>query len=381
MFREIDVPKYTWIACIATVASCVASAAGAARYFRHELADRLNQIHDVEVRNIPIPFALTTEELAELRRARHRRGETSSNESAVGSPRGKPTNPVLEEAPHDSASDDRDATPLELARRAARDPLVGVSLEMLAMRRAMARGERYLESRAACRECHGDDLGGKTLLDDPLMGLWTAPNITRAGVTKGYTPADWVRILRHGVKRNGTAALMPSQDFTWLSDQELSDIAAYVVNQPPVERVMPPSRLGPLFAMRIVTGRWPLAAETLDHTTPRPVRPPAIAPTLELGRHLATTCQSCHGRTYSGGEIAGGDSSWPPARNLTFHESGLASWTLADFERALREGRRPNGETIDSAMPVSYTRNLQRPEIEALYRFFESVEKKPFGQH
>lgn len=139
------------------------------------------------------------------------------------------------------------------------------------------------------------------------MGKWIAPNIKRGGVTKSYRPSDCARLIRHGVKPNGLPALMPSQDFTWLSDQEVSDIVLYLQSLPPVDRVMPESELGAIYSMLIATRQIPIAAETLDHTAARAKTPPALEPTTELGKHLATTCVGCHGPRLAGGPIVGGD--------------------------------------------------------------------------
>jgi mono/diheme cytochrome c family protein len=261
------------------------------------------------------------------------------------------------------------------------DPqLVAKALHEEAERLARERGERYLKSRAGCADCHGDDFGGKVIIDAlPVMGRWVAPNITRGGVTRNYTSADWVRIIRHGIRKNGQVATMPARDFTWLSDQELSDMAVYIESLPPVDRVMPPSEFGPVFAMLITKGDFPIDAERIDHEAARPKLPPELAVTEELGRHLALTCQGCHGPRFAGGPIPGGDPSWPPAANLTPHESGLSGWSKDDFFLSLREGKRPDGRNLHPAMPIPYTKNLTDEETESLYRFFMDLEALPTG--
>jgi mono/diheme cytochrome c family protein len=86
-----------------------------------------------------------------------------------------------------------------------------------------------------------------------------------------------------------------------------------------------------------------------------------------LGKYLGARCSGCHGAGFAGGEIVGGDPAWPHARNLTFHETGLAKWSLDDFKKALRDGVRPDGAKIDKVMPIAYTSQLKHAEIEALY--------------
>ena len=64
---------------------------------------------------------------------------------------------------------------------------------------AIAEGERLASF--YCTGCHGQDLGGKDFFDEPALGVVDAPNLTpgQGGVSGGYSDADWVRAIRHGV--------------------------------------------------------------------------------------------------------------------------------------------------------------------------------------
>lgn len=255
----------------------------------------------------------------------------------------------------------------------------GVNEEWRAL--AVARGRHYLDSRAMCRDCHGEDLGGKVMVANPLLGRLVGPNITRGGVTREYSAADWVRIVRHGVLPSGRPALMPSTDYSRFSDQEISDIAEYIESLPPVAREMPPSVVGPLLGVLVATGRFPVSAERIDHLVERPRFPPATVAGLELGAHLASVCAGCHGADFSGGPIAGADPSWPPAQNITFDPSGIAGWTQGDFRKALTMGVRPDGTRLNPAMPVAYTARMQPVEIDSLYLYFQSLPKRAYAAH
>jgi cytochrome c5 len=253
----------------------------------------------------------------------------------------------------------------------------GAAAELAA---AVERGRHYVSSRAACTECHAADLGGKVIIDNPMMGRWVAPNITGDNV-KQFTGSDWVRLIRHGVKPDGRPATMPSTDFTWFSDQEISDIAAYVRQQPKVERALPATEIGPVFAVLMANGVIPISAEVIDHTAARRKYPPALEPSLELGKHLAATCTGCHAANFSGGPITGGDPDWPPAQNITFHASGIGGWTLPEFQKALREGVRKDGSHIKPPMPIAYTKNMADVELEALYVFLKQQAPVAYGVH
>ena len=78
-------------------------------------------------------------------------------------------------------------------RRSAENTLSGVDLNATALERAVARGERLVTTRTGCGGCHGDDFGGATLIDSPVLGRWAAPNLTmgKGSVTLNYDAADW----------------------------------------------------------------------------------------------------------------------------------------------------------------------------------------------
>jgi mono/diheme cytochrome c family protein len=144
---------------------------------------------------------------------------------------------------------------------------------------------------------------------------------------------------------------------------------------------MPKSELGPVYSFLIASGKLPISAELIRHGAPHASLPPTLSVGSELGKHLGATCMGCHGPGLSGGKIDGGDPAWPPARNITFDASGIATWTLQDFRKALKEGVRPDGTRLNPVMPVAYTSKLQSEEVESLYLYLKSVPKRTFGNH
>lgn len=249
-----------------------------------------------------------------------------------------------------------------------------------ALTRAIARGEHLVTTRVACNGCHGPDLGGKVMVDEALVGYWAAPNLTsgNGSVTKGFSVADWDRAVRHGVRHTGTSSSMPTTEFVNLSDHELSDIIAYVRSRPPVDRVMKPVGLGPVFAFLVAFGSDALPAFKTDHQKPHPVEPPVEAASVELGGHIAQVCRGCHGPTLSGGKIAG-DPNMPIVANITPHDTGLKGWTEADFIRALREGKRKDGTDIKPQMPWAAYGQMNDVELKALWAYLQTVPPVPKG--
>ncbi len=76
------------------------------------------------------------------------------------------------------------------ARMAARYDVPVDSLTIDDTAEARARGEHLVKSLAKCVDCHGDDLGGKVMADDPMIGTLAGPNLTSAGIGKKANDCD-----------------------------------------------------------------------------------------------------------------------------------------------------------------------------------------------
>lgn len=254
------------------------------------------------------------------------------------------------------------------------DPLAGIDLEAVALERAIARGKQMIGSRVGCAACHRPDFGGGTVVDEPIVGRWIAPNITtgKGSVTLDYTASDWDHAVRHGLRHDGRTSTMPSIDFVNLSDRELSDIVAYIRSMPPVDRDPGKVVLGPVFKVTLAIDDGPLLAFSVDHMKPHVAEPPPAAASAEFGEHLVQVCRGCHGVNLSGGKLQG-DPNMPIVANLTPHGSGLKGWTQADFTRALREGRRPDGSEISVYMPWKAYANLSDTEISAMWIYLQAL--------
>ncbi|RYD19008.1 MAG: c-type cytochrome, partial [Lysobacteraceae bacterium] len=138
-----------------------------------------------------------------------------------------------------------------------------------------------------CRGCHSPDGTGRVLAEDFLIGRIAAPAI--APRAADYSDAELVRLIRHGVKRDGTALhVMPTQALTHLSDDDVARIIGWVRTLRPGSHDIPGTiSYGPLGRFLILTG-------ALDSK----VRPNDLAPTLrpsQTGRYFARiSCLACH---------------------------------------------------------------------------------------
>ncbi|MEO1231376.1 MAG: cytochrome c [Myxococcota bacterium] len=247
-------------------------------------------------------------------------------------------------------------------------------LASIALERAVERGRKLATSRLACTECHGTEGQGGLIADAQPVWTWYAPNITKASPVGRYSASDWDRLVRHGVLPDDRNATMPSIDYQKLADRDVSDLAAWAASLPPKEGVTPSTEFGPVGTFLMAMGQLIISAEVIDHDQTTPIMPPAANIDLEFGQYVAQTCVGCHGQDYTGGPIDGGDPNWPPATNLTPHESGLKAWTKAHWMSFWKDGKRPNGTQVDASMPWKSLGSMSSTELEAMYLYFMSLE-------
>jgi mono/diheme cytochrome c family protein len=246
---------------------------------------------------------------------------------------------------------------------------------------SLARGEHVATALAKCVDCHGDDLGGGTVIDDPAVAHVEATNLTagQGGVLSSYDDVALERAIRHGVGSDGRNLLiMPSKDYHNLSDDDVAALIAYIRSRPAVSRTHQASTIGPVIRMLWATGKAdPTGSAVIKHDDPHAKTTP-VGNTEVAGQYIAVNgCAGCHGDGYSGGPIPGTPPDWKPAANLT--PTGIGRYSLADFQRILREGKRPDGSVVDSLMPVRATSRMTDEEIEAVYKFLKTVPAKEFG--
>ena len=238
----------------------------------------------------------------------------------------------------------------------------------------------YLFRSRGCGECHAPDGAGSVVIDDGAM-IVRAPNITggAGGATAAYTPVDWVRTVRHGVKPDGQPVMiMPSGEYNRLTDVDLGAIVAYVRQLPPKAGqgalVQLPLPVKVLYALGLV----PDAAEKIDHSRPPPQPVPEDV-SATYGAYVANSCTGCHRADLSGGKIAGAPPSWPPAARLAPGEgSVMARYPNADaFAAMLKTGKRPDGSAVSKVMPFVSLREMSDLDVRALYLHLSTMKLQP----
>lgn len=245
---------------------------------------------------------------------------------------------------------------------------------------SIARGEHLVRNVIDCTICHGSDLGGAVYSSSAAIGTVAGPNLTRGkgGVGADYTDMDYVRAIRRGVRRDGRSLIvMPSEVFTHLSQEDLGAVLAFLRQAPPVDREVPASGFGPVGRALLAAGKMNILVAGKTPRYDAPVSVPRDT-TPAYGKYIAdiSGCHGCHGYGLSGGRVAG-PPGLPPASNLT--PAGIGNWTEADLTRALREGKRPDGSSLDKFMPWEVFRGMTDAEVHAIWLYLRSVPPKPFG--
>jgi mono/diheme cytochrome c family protein len=241
---------------------------------------------------------------------------------------------------------------------------------------SLARGSHLVRSFGGCIECHGENMAGKVVVDDPALGRLYAPNLTRGkgGIGGARSDADLVRAIRHGVGPTGHAlVVMPSLDYVHFTEMDLAAVVAYEKSLPPVDNVLPAVSVGPVARALMLAGKMPLLhAERIDHSQPTPTGiTPAV--TTAYGGYIAQIgCTGCHGPQLAGGRIETGPPDWPLAANLTA-AGRVKNWSDAELAHFFRTGIRPDGSPVNSVMPIRLTKNFTDDEIHALTLYLRSL--------
>ena len=249
------------------------------------------------------------------------------------------------------------------------NPVVEVKIDLTPDQ--LARGEHL--ANFICSSCHStnDQLplsGGKDLAEEiPIpLGHLIPPNLTPAGPLKDWTDGEIMRAVREGTNKDRhLMAVMSSQSFRDMSDDDIKSVIAYVRSQPAVQNETANEQLNVLALAFYTIGFIP------SKPVPAPRAVPAVArgPTVEYGHYLVNIigCAECHGADLTGGK--GG--LLPKGPNLRV----VKAWSQADFFKTLRTGTDPGGKQLDrDKMPWNFIGRLEDDELAGLYKYVTSLQ-------
>jgi cytochrome c553 len=243
-----------------------------------------------------------------------------------------------------------------------------VKLDIPADSAMIAQGKRLVIVKG-CNDCHGNDLGGRVLFEQKGIGRLVARNLTKGkgGIPQDFDTDDWVRAIRHGLRRDGTPLIyMPSGAFNQLSETDLKAVIAYCAQVPPVDRQNPPSEIGVGATILADLGELELfEAEKIDHNAALPlvIREGVTA---DFGKYVSQICTGCHKSNMKGTPGEGGT----PDISSTGQS---AHWTDEQFFQTLRTGKRPDGTGLKAPMPWQMTAAFSDTEMRALRMYLKSI--------
>lgn len=237
---------------------------------------------------------------------------------------------------------------------------------------------------ALCSDCHGGNLAGSIMINDPELGIISTPNITLGGAGKTYTDIDWDKAIRHGVAKDGRSLrIMSSKYFNHMTDEHLGQLIAYLKTVPDTTIELPESKTTLLCDILVQVGAFGddvIPAEAIDHKSPSHTAPPK-APTTDYGNYLVkiTGCRSCHGKELNGAKHPD-PAVTIPASNLT-PGGPLATYGQDGFIKTMRTGTTPMGKQMDPKhMPWKQLGSYDDVQLQAIYAYLMSLPKMEMAE-
>jgi nicotinate dehydrogenase subunit B len=306
--------------------------------------------------------------------------------------------------PPPAAHPQRRAKPWWAAAAAGATALVGIGAAAIGWRPAIApvqasgagvyraelveRGAR-LAAIGNCLGCHTVEGGAPGAGGRPIatpFGTVYSTNLTPDPTTGigAWSFSAFQRAMREGVSRDGHLLYpaFPYASFSQVGDDDLTAIYAWLMTQPAVANVPPPTRLDFPFNQRPLMALW--NARSLPTAAPRP--DPARSPRWQRGAYLVNGlghCGACHtprdplgaerdDRAYLAGAVADG---WE-APALGALSAAPVPWTEAALLRYLRTGfdaehgvaGGPMAEVVRTLAPVP------DDELEAMAHYLVSLQ-------
>jgi mono/diheme cytochrome c family protein len=214
----------------------------------------------------------------------------------------------------------------------------------------LARG-KYLTEAADCEACHTVP-GGKPFAGgrafETQFGTMYSPNITADVATGigGWSDADFLKAVHEGVGKGGLRLYpaFPYAAYTYLTDDDVLAIKAYLFSLPKVSSVPPENALKFPFNQRWLMVFWAAMYDPNTRFQPHTDH----TPSWNRGAYLVEAlghCGECHTpRTPfqsldNRHKFAGGNSEGWRAYNLSSDkDSGIGTWSQEDLVRYLTTG-------------------------------------------
>jgi mono/diheme cytochrome c family protein len=224
-----------------------------------------------------------------------------------------------------------------------------------------------------CTHCHTPDLGGQVLIDGMPFVRLAATNLTGGAAGGVFSDVQFEQALRHGIGRDGRKLfVMPSSEYTYLSDQDVADMLAWVRTVPDVQRELPRRTFGVVGRTMVALGKVPFEADRIAaDPNARHLEKPGAADPVQLGYYLTRMCIGCHGPDLAGAPPM--EPGKPAGANLT-PAGNLRNWSIEDFRRVFATGRTPDGRQLDpDIMPWAVIGTAEPAEIDAVWAYLQTI--------
>lgn len=251
------------------------------------------------------------------------------------------------------------------------------------------RGE-YVARLSDCTACHtaqgGKPFAGGYRLETPFGSIFSS-NITPDKETGigNWTQEQFDRAVRHGIGSHGHMyAAMPYNAYAKLTDQDLTDLWAYVRTIPAVKNSVVENQLPFPFNQR-----WTLAGWNLLFFKDQIFKPTTSnSDEINRGQYLVEGpghCASCHtAKNFLGGDssayLQGGQLEGWHAPDLTQNpHTGLGSWSKDDVVTYLRTGTNrmgaasgPMSEAVENS-----TQYMSASDLQAIASYLHTLPASP----
>jgi cytochrome c553 len=194
---------------------------------------------------------------------------------------------------------------------------------------SLAEGDR-LATLVGCKSCHGNGKGGAWKPVDPLFGQIAPPPLART--VANYSDADLVRLIRHGVARDGHGVfIMPIRSQRFLSDRDVGRLIAWVRTlRPAPDDSRDRGWFGPVGRALMLAGELAPAVE--------PVRVASADRLADRGRYWTQAlCSECHALHEARAQPFGTAPALAPM---------AAGYSAAQFDRLLSTGIGAGGKKV-----------------------------------
>jgi mono/diheme cytochrome c family protein len=248
---------------------------------------------------------------------------------------------------------------------------------------------KYLAEAADCEACHTAEggqpfAGGRPF--DTEFGTLYSPNITPDPETGigSWTDADFLRAMHEGIGKDGKRLYpaFPYAAYTYLTEEDVLAIKAYLFSIPPVKNKAPEHTLRFPYNQRGLMAIWAAMYNPNERFQPVADR----SPSWNRGAYLAEAlghCGDCHTprtalqsldnrRKFAGGMAEG----WR-AYNLTSDkDSGIGTWTQEELEQYLKTGHSQNRGSAFGPMAEAVHLSFQKltpSDVSAIVEYVRSI--------